>query len=139
MTTKKKTRRPKLTREYIVSEFKRLGYTLVTKTYKGTKQPLEVRCKKGHRWVVTWNNFSRGTRCRRCFVESHTGNNKTLRKIVLRDPFYNISEAARILGVKHTELRRYIEMRLLPGPQWRVGAKMYYKMADIRKIDRLIE
>lgn len=128
-------------RDYIESEFKKLGYELVTKTYTGNKQILEVNCPKGHNWAVAWNNFSRGTRCRKCFLESQVGNSKTLKKIVLRNDFYNISEAARILGVKGHDLRSYIGKGLLPGPKrfMKGSPKKYYKMEDIKKIEKMIE
>jgi len=60
---------------------------------------------------------------------------------VLRDKFYNISEAARILGVKEGDLRRHIHAGLLPGPTHMFGPskKKYYKMPDIKQIDKMIE
>jgi hypothetical protein len=130
----------RLTREFIADEFKKLGYTLKTKTYKNNSQLLEVRCKKGHKWAVSWNNFSRGHRCGKCFYESRVKGNKTLKKIILRDKFYCISEAARVLGVKEGDFRRHIELGLLPGPKRTFGtAKKYYKLADIKKIEAMIE
>ena len=136
---KTRIRRPKHTREFIAAEFKKLGYKLITKTYKSSKQILEVRCKKGHKWAVCWNNFSRGRRCRQCFIEQQVKGNKTLKKIVLRDKFYSISDAARILGVKDADLRYYTGLGLLPGPTNEHGIKKYYKMPDIKKIERMIE
>ena len=138
--TKTRTRRPKLKIEFIREEFKKLGYTLISKTYIGAKQNLAVRCRNGHKWAVCWNNFSRGTRCKHCFMESAVGDNKTLKKIVLRDKFFSISEVARVLGVKHEDLRRHIDLGLLPGPTREFGtAKRYYKLQDIKKIEKLIE
>lgn len=132
-------RRSKHTREFIEKEFKKFGYTLITKVYKNSTQVLEVRCKKGHKWAVCWNNFSRGTRCRHCFMEAQIGS-KSLKKIVLRDKFFNISEAARILGVNDDDFRRHISLGLLPGPTRDFGtAKKYYKMPDIEKIETMIE
>jgi len=127
----------KLTREFVEAEFKKFGYKLITKTYRHSKQLLDVRCKKGHRWAVCWNNFVRGHRCGKCFAER---GNETLKKIILRDKFFNISEAARILGVKEGDLRRHIELGLLPGPKRNFGtAKKYYKIQDIKKIEAMIE
>jgi hypothetical protein len=137
---KKRIRRPKHTRDFIAAEFKKFGYTLLTKTYVGTKQPLEVKCKKGHKSVVCWNNFAKGHRCRQCLIESRTGNNKQLKRIMLRDKYYQLSEAARILGVRYDDLRRHVELGLLPGPKRSFGAaKKYYKMEDIEAIEKLIE
>jgi len=130
----------KLTREFVAAEFKKLGYKLITKTYKNNSQLLEVRCKKDHKWAVSWNNFSRGHRCKKCFYERKVKGNETLKKIVLRDKYYCISEAARVLGVKENDLRRHIELGLLPGPKRSFGtAKKYYKIADIKKIEAMIE
>jgi hypothetical protein len=130
----------RLTREFVAAEFKKLGYKLITKTYVNSKQLLEVRCKKGHKWVVCWNNFVRGHRCGKCFKQSKVKGSKTLKKIILRDKYYSVSEAARTLGVKDSDLRRHIELGLLPGPTRSFGTtKKYYKLADIKKIEAMIE
>jgi len=119
----------KLTIDFVRAEFKKLGYTLITKTYLNAKQILEVRCRKGHKWATNWNNFAKGARCRHCFMESQVKGCKALKKIVLRDKYFSISGAARILGVKDGDLRRR-----------NFGtAKKYYKIQDIKKIEEMIE
>ena len=140
-TTKKRIRRPKHTLEYIKAQFKKYGYTLLSKSYKHSKQILKVRCKNGHIWAVCWNNFSRGNRCRQCFIESNITGDKALKKIVLLDGHYCISEAAKILRVKEHDLRYHIAQGTLPGPKRKVGnrPKRYYSIDDIEEIDRMIE
>lgn len=109
----------------------------MTKTYLSSKQRLKVRCKNGHISVTCWNNFSRGTRCKRCFLE--TLGNEGLKKIVLRDKYYNISEAARVLKVRDSDLRYHIQLGTLPGPKHQLGAtKKYYLLEDIKKIEEMI-
>lgn len=137
---KKRTRRPKHTIEYIRAELKKFGYKLLSKSYVGTKQPLKVECKNGHKTVICWNNFSRGYRCKQCFIDKQTTGSKALKKIILRDKYYCISEAARVLGVRGDDLRRHIDLGLLPGPNRSFGtAKKYYKLEDIKKLEKMIE
>jgi hypothetical protein len=140
-TGKKRIRRPKHTREFIKSQFKKFGYKLLTKTYKNSKQILEVRCKNGHRWCVNWNNFSRGTRCRRCFIQAQIKDNKTLKKVVLRDKFFCVSEVSRMLGLNDNSFRYYVSIGRLPGPKHEFpgSTKKHYKIEDIEKIQRMIE
>ena len=52
---------------YIVQEFKKRGYKLLTKKndYKNAKQKLNYICDKGHKGKMTWDNF-RNHKCNLC-------------------------------------------------------------------------
>lgn len=141
MSKTPRVRRPKHTHEYIKKEFAKFGYTLQTKTYVGSKQPLRVVCKNGHISTVCWNNFSRGNRCKKCFMESCARKNQgRLKPLVLKQKHYTVSEAARILGVRYEDLRNHIIQGLLPGPKHVIGkVKKHYRMEDIKEIENLIE
>lgn len=44
-----------------------LGYTLITKEYKGNKVKLDIICDKGHEWHPTYDNFiHKNRKCRKC-------------------------------------------------------------------------
>ena len=135
---KKRIRLPKLTHKEIELEFDKFGYTLLSEKYEGIKQQLSVRCENGHDWNVCWNNFSRGTRCRKCLLDSFDRNN--LKKIVLRNQHFNISEVARILQVRDSDFRRHVIAGFLPAPTHEINnsTKKYYKQSDIDEINEMI-
>lgn len=56
----------KLNIEFIRVEFAKEGYTLLTKVYENAFQKLDYICPKGHKYFITWNNWSHGKRCFYC-------------------------------------------------------------------------
>ena len=56
----------KLTIKFIYSEFKKEGYTLLTKEYINSKQKLEYICPNGHKHSTRWSNWRGGYRCSYC-------------------------------------------------------------------------
>lgn len=65
----------KLTLEYIKGEIESEGYTLISSVYVNSKSFLEVKCPEGHEYTVTYNNWSTGYRCSKCFYKANTGEN----------------------------------------------------------------
>lgn len=57
----------KLTIEFIRSEFEKEGYTLLTKTYKNSRQKLKYICPRGHKHVMDWSHWRLGVRCPYCY------------------------------------------------------------------------
>lgn len=56
----------KPTYEHIRNEIEKEGYTLLSKSYKNSREKLDVRCPEGHVYRVNWNNFKTGKRCPKC-------------------------------------------------------------------------
>jgi len=54
---------------FIEKSFIDEGYTLYMGegSYKNNKQMMSVKCDKGHKYRVSWNNWSKGKRCRKCY------------------------------------------------------------------------
>jgi hypothetical protein len=52
--------------EFIKSEFAKEDYKLLTTKYKNAYQKLEYICKNGHKYSITWGNWSQGRRCPYC-------------------------------------------------------------------------
>lgn len=55
----------KLTHEFVKAAFESAGYEMLGE-YSGSMSPIEVRCERGHLRQMSWNAFSRGTRCAIC-------------------------------------------------------------------------
>ncbi len=62
---------------YIKEEFAKEDYTLLSTEYKNNKTKLEYICGCGNQSQITWNMFSRGSRCIKC------GNSKISGKLKL--------------------------------------------------------
>lgn len=56
----------KLTIEFIISEFEKKGYKLLSEKYINAHSKLRYRCPKGHEHSISWNNFREGYRCPYC-------------------------------------------------------------------------
>lgn len=140
MTTR--TRRPKHDVDYIREQFAKNGDILLTKTYTSTKQRLRYKCHGCKQERTTcWNNYSRGTRCKSCFIQRQAGkvNLRRLTRLELRDKLYNMTEVCRILGVRYDDFRNLVCDCLLPKGSIKLGAKNYYTMKDIDSIREMIE
>lgn len=58
----------RLTELYVKNKFSREGYTLLDK-YVGVKKHMNVSCKKGHKYVTTYEAQRLGVRCVLCREE----------------------------------------------------------------------
>jgi hypothetical protein len=56
----------KPTIEFIISEFAKENYKLLTKEYKNCEQKLEYICPNGHKHSISWDKWNQGRRCRYC-------------------------------------------------------------------------
>jgi len=56
----------KLTYEFVKEQFKKEGYELLSKEYKGCFQKLNYICPEGHQHNISWNSFKSGERCPYC-------------------------------------------------------------------------
>jgi hypothetical protein len=58
---------------FIKAEFKKAGYTLLTKVYRNGLQKLEYVCPIGHNHAISWGNWKNGYRCPICAVIKNSG------------------------------------------------------------------
>lgn len=56
----------KLTIEFIIEQFEKGDYILLTTGYESNKQKLKYICPNGHRHNITWNRWKAGQRCPYC-------------------------------------------------------------------------
>ena len=61
------------------------GYTVISAQYIDTQSKMEFVCDKGHKYISTWESFSRGHRCHRC------GINKPHRELIEFFELYKLS------------------------------------------------
>jgi len=57
---------------YIRSYAARFGYTLLSEKFVSSVSHLEFICDRGHNASISWSNFRKGHRCRKCWIESRT-------------------------------------------------------------------
>lgn len=136
---KVRIRKSNYTTDYIREEFKKAGFTLITKEYRTNKQRLDYLCNKcGKKSAICWNNFTKGHRCKECSIRNKL---KSIpKKIILRNNVYSMAEASRYLNVEYTDLRKHIcTWKTLPGPSKKLGTKMYFTEEDLQKIESMIE
>ena len=55
-----------LSYEYISNNIKKEGYKLLSEEYKNNGIKLKMRCNNNHECHITYANFSKGRRCRKC-------------------------------------------------------------------------
>ncbi len=56
--------------DFIKKEFKKEGYTLLTKKYNNNQHKLKCICPNGHKHSVSWNNWNgRNARCPTCYYK----------------------------------------------------------------------
>jgi hypothetical protein len=123
--------------------FAQHGCTLLEKEWPGSKAPLRYRCKCGHERVTCWNNFSRGFRCKLCYMKRFAeGKKRKIIKLKMREKLFTLTEAADILGVKREDFWREVRYhQRIPAPTRAFGLspKRYYNEKDIMAITKLIE
>jgi predicted transcriptional regulator len=138
-------RRPKHTIEQIRKAFEKEGYKLLEKEYKSNKQLLKYKCKCGKIRVIIYNNFSRGIRCKLCYLKRNSeqwakSRKRTELALVLREQHYSIPEVADILGVPYEDFYKPVSLGLLPSPTRKIPGRIkpLYNSDDIEKIRDLI-
>jgi 5-methylcytosine-specific restriction endonuclease McrA len=65
----------KYTIYFVQEQFKKEGYTLLTKEYINNRQNLDYICPAGHYWHISFSNWQTGYRCSRCRYENMFGKN----------------------------------------------------------------
>ena len=137
----KRARRAKLSREAVAAVFAKKGDKLITKKYFHTKQTLIYKCGKCKRMrAATYNNYYRGNAgCAFCNNKDKIKTNENvLRKIVLRQAYYNMAEVCKIFNFEYGDFSSKVRLELLPAPTKKIGAKLYYTENDIQKIRNLV-
>jgi hypothetical protein len=134
---------PKLSYEYVKSYFEKQGCELLEKNYFSNKSPLKYRCKCNKVMVTCWNNFSRGFRCRLCYLNKFSeSRKKRLQMLKMREKLYTLSEVARMYDANPTEFWNavYVKKQIF-APMKQVGdrPRRYYTEKDIKAIGKLLE
>jgi hypothetical protein len=134
---------PKLSYEFVKEYFEQQGCTLLEKEYNRNKAPLKYRCKCGKVRITCWNNFSRGFRCKVCYLNRFKESRKRRTEMLkMREKLYTISDVARMVGAKPSELwyAVYVKKTIF-APKKRLGdlPRKYYTKKDINEIKKLIE
>ena len=57
----------------VFNTFEAAGYSVISKEYINNKNPIEWICPNGHKGKTAYNNFKKGNRCKKCFVEKMVG------------------------------------------------------------------
>nr|DAU16926.1 MAG TPA: restriction enzyme [Caudoviricetes sp.] len=60
--------------KWVKNTINSVGYELLTKNYTNNRQPLDIKCDKGHVYTSNFDNFQQGHRCIIC--NSSNGNKK---------------------------------------------------------------
>lgn len=65
----------RLTIGFVRNSFEEEGYILLTTRYINCYQKLEYICPEKHECNISWLNWEKGKRCRRCWYEKNKGKN----------------------------------------------------------------
>lgn len=127
-----------------VTEFlKNKGFTLLTKRYFHSAQPLDYRCDKcGTTYRAPYNNLYRMTHlCRKCWITESSA--EQTRRFALRQKLFSIVEAAKWLGVHYDDFYKHIRYtKRLPAPTriaTATGRQRFYSKGDLQRVKRMIK
>lgn len=134
---------PKLSYEFVKAYFEKQGCELLERTYLRNKSSLKYMCKCGKVRMTCWNNFSRGFRCRLCYLGRFSeSRKKKLQMLKMREKLYTLSDVARMFNANPTEFWNavYVKKRIFP-PRKQVGdrPRRYYTEKDVKAISKLLE
>ena len=85
------------------------GYKILTtkSEYDNGLYPSQFRisviCKNGHKYHITWNNWSKGKRCRKCYTENRWNNSASSKKGFFRYEF-NVNTITEITYKKYKDV-----------------------------------
>ena len=68
------------------------GYKLLSNEYVNAQTKLRVKCKRGHEYLVSYNAFQIGLRCKTCYFNSKKISYEYVKKIVEDADYQLISE-----------------------------------------------
>lgn len=102
----------KLTYKFIKEQFKKEGYTLLSKNYKNCNTKLKVRCDKGHEYEVRYSNFKYGVRCPIC------NGNKKLTYTFIKEQLKK--EGYTLLSKKYKNANTKLKIRCDKGHEYEV-------------------
>lgn len=134
---------PKIDIDVAKRLFRQHGCTLLESEWPGSKAPLRYKCKCGKQRVTCWNNFSRGYRCKLCYLKRfEDGKKRRVLKLKMREKLFTLTEAADVLRVPRADFWREVRYhKRLPAPtrEFGVSPKRYYNEKDLLSISKLIE
>lgn len=70
---KKINKKKKLSLEVVRTKFEEAGYEMTTDEYIDNKTPIPCICDKGHQMLISYSNFRKGSRCKKCFSIKNSG------------------------------------------------------------------
>ncbi len=115
----------KLTIEYIIEQFEKEGYILLTTEYINNSQKLEYICVKGHKYNITWAHWQRGCRCLYC--------SECFRKDIEFIRLEFEKEGYKLLSKKYKNVRTMLEYICPNGHRhvtswsnWQIGHRCLY-------------
>ena len=98
------------------------GYKLVSNKYINSKLNLKFKCNKGHNFKMTWNSFSQGQRCVKCYHESG-------RKNYTDEELENIKNYKTL--IRRLSNKNYIKYKKLINPKKLKRSKHKYHLDHI--------
>jgi hypothetical protein len=72
---KKMSQSRKLSFDVVKEKFEEVGYQVLSTEYIDNKTPINYICDRGHEGSNSYANFSKGRRCKQCWVEDNSGAN----------------------------------------------------------------
>lgn len=73
--SKKSNIKRKYTYDIVCSDFKNNGCKLLEEKYVGANEPIKYRCNCGDISQISYYNFRRGQRCKKCGIKKNSGKN----------------------------------------------------------------
>lgn len=94
----------KLNYEYIKQYIESEGYELLSKEYFNIHKKLKIKCKDGHIFEMSFNNFKKGQRCRECSSKNKYSYNQ-IKEIANKNGFELLNKEEPLNMKKQIKLR----------------------------------
>jgi hypothetical protein len=65
----------KIDYDYVKNYIKENDYELLDKTCESAKTKINIKCNNNHTFLINFNHFQQGVRCRECYLETKWGKN----------------------------------------------------------------
>lgn len=147
----------KVTYDFLINEFNSQGCELLEKEYLGYSIPMSYKCKCGNISKITWDNFRKGVRCKKCGYDKYRGpknhNWNPNRNIVklnesIRKKYYcalrrtlkylgkkKLTSSEKLLGYTTQQLKEHLENH----PDWEAVRNTKWSLDHIYPISAFIE
>lgn len=115
--------------EEMKKHIEKSGYYADLIDYKNNKSKIKFTCPKGHSFLMSWNSFSNGRRCRKCSYRKRGEMRRKLPNNI--DEFknnclkYTLPELCQIYDVGQTTIIRWKRNYNFQGIKWGIEPKWY--------------